>query len=243
MNKIQTISLLGLLFLIPGFTFAQWGWGGLKGNGNVIGDERNVADFNRIKVSEGLTVVFTQADNYSVEVVADENLIEKIATEVHGDVLKVYVEGRKGIRRAKSKKILVSAPYLKGVSASSGADFIAKNIVDGDEINISVSSGADVKMKVDYNKLSCSVSSGADAYLSGNAGSTKLSSSSGADINAKGLMAGNVNASASSGAGISVSVSNSIYASASSGGDIDYYGNPSDVDKSESSGGDVSRRK
>ena len=62
------------------------------------------------------------------------------------------------------------------------------------------------------------------------------------DIKANDLESKICKARASSGSDITVSVSDEIYAKASSGADINYYGSPQIRDTDESSGGDVRQR-
>ena len=68
----------------------------------------------------------------------------------------------------------------------------------------------------------------------------ELDSSSGSSIDADELTCIEAYANASSGANINVNVSDKLTASASSGGDIDFEGNPKNVNKDTSSGGSVS---
>jgi hypothetical protein len=109
-------------------------------------------------------------------------------------------------------------------------------------LEVGVSSGSDVDLELYYKTVTIDSSSGSDARLNGMAKTLIAEASSGSDINAQGLKTSVCKLKASSGSDISVSVSDEIYARASSGADISYYGNPSVKDSDESSGGDVSRR-
>jgi len=229
------------LFLMPNDASAQWKWKGVKGNGNVVNDTRNVSDFNSIKVSTGITVFYNQENNSEVVVETDSNLQEYLITEVKNGVLIIRSKKNTSIRKSSKRNVYVSGPDLELVSASSGSHFEASNTVRGRDIDINVSSGASVDMEVDYARLECATSSGSSADLEGSVDYADLSSSSGSSIDARRMTAKNCDASASSGAGIDISVSQNLEASASSGGGIDYWGNPS-TDISRSSGGSVSRK-
>jgi len=237
-NNLLSIILTTLLLCIFSLTSqAQW-WKGVKGNGDVETEKRSHKNFDEIAVSGGIDVHFVQNSKYSVKVEADENLLEYIVTEVKGDKLVIRKKKNINVKRSKAFDVYVSAPNLEYVSASSGSDFNTTGEIDGDDIKISVSSGADVDMNLNYDTIECSTSSGSDADIKGSARAAKLNSSSGSDIDARMLKVKTCKASASSGSGIKIAVSESLNASASSGGDVTYYGSP-DVDKSESSGGDV----
>ncbi|MCR5455691.1 MAG: DUF2807 domain-containing protein, partial [Bacteroidales bacterium] len=57
-----------------------------------ITETRNLSTFNEVKVSNCLNVNIVQSDQQSVEVNADESIIDKVKTEVNNGVLSVYVD-------------------------------------------------------------------------------------------------------------------------------------------------------
>ncbi|MGC9343739.1 MAG: GIN domain-containing protein, partial [Bacteroidales bacterium] len=92
--------LFVLLFPVLLFTSCV-GWmdEGITGNGNVESEIREVGNFHGIEAASGLNVFveFGEMSN-DIEVVADENLLEYIITEVDDGMLKI--KSRKNIRRA-----------------------------------------------------------------------------------------------------------------------------------------------
>ncbi len=213
---------------------------GEKGNGNLVKQDRKIGQFTAISAGTGLDVYIIQGDKEAVSVETDENLQDNIITEVRGDKLVVKVE--ESIRRAKAMSVYITIVDVNKINISSGCDFETKSKIKVQELDITVSSGADAKLDIQADKLSCSVSSGADANLWGTANYFSAKASSGSDLNARELSAKICKAKASSGADVSVNASEEIQASANSGGDVTYYGNPSKVDVKTSSGGDVNRR-
>jgi hypothetical protein len=239
-KMIQKTSflLLALSFLFIGCVDAQF-WGE-RGNGNVQKQDREISSFSAIAASSGLDVYIVQGDKESLRVETDENLMEYIITEVKGDKLICKVDG--SIRSSSKMAVYITLVDVNEIHVSSGADLETQNLLHLEKCDISVSSGADVKIEVNAKELSCSVSSGADAVLKGKVDFFSGSASSGSDLRAKELIARNCRAKASSGGDVSVYASESIEANASSGGDVNYYGSPEKVNASDSSGGDVNQR-
>ncbi|NOY97361.1 MAG: DUF2807 domain-containing protein, partial [Chlorobi bacterium] len=95
----------------------------------------------------------------------------------------------------------------------------SENTITGDELDIKVSSGGDVKMEVKVVKLKVKSSSGSDVKLTGIAKEFDADASSGSDIHAAGLKTKYCRVEVSSGSDASVYVTNELYARASSGGD------------------------
>ncbi len=215
--------------------------------GNPSGDERTenrtARDFSSVKVSTGIDLFLTMGDAEAVKVVADENIIDNIKTEVENGTLKIYVKNRPfSWNWNRTQKVYVTLKKLENLDASSGSDVISENTLKGKSIRISSSSGSDVKLKLEYEEVHMDSSSGSDASLSGTCKELVASSSSGSDINAQDLRSQNCHVSVSSGADAVVYVSEELEADASSGGDIRYLGNPKTKNINESSGGDVASR-
>jgi hypothetical protein len=212
----------------------------VSGNGNVTKETRKVESFDGVKASAGINVFLFQGDEEKVVVEADENLHDCIITDVKGSTLHCYIDCR--VHFSKEMNVYVNYRKLNKIDASSGSDVSGETMLKTEMLDIQVSSGADVKIEVDAKTVYCDVSSGSDALIKGNADHFQGSASSGADIKANELKVNSCEVNASSAGDIRIAVKERIKASASSGGDITYYGNPEKEDISESSGGDVSRR-
>ncbi|PXX99187.1 DUF2807 domain-containing protein [Marinifilum breve] len=236
--KKLSLTLVALTMVLSSTVNAQF-WG-TKGNGIVKKQDREIGSFSAISSGSGIDVYLKQGDKESVTVEADENLLELIVTRIKGDKLVIKTEDP--IRRAKKLNVYVTFVNVNEISVSSGSDLESSHLLKFEDLDISVSSGADADLELKADNLTCSVSSGADANLSGTANSFYGKASSGSDLRAADLKAKVCKAKASSGGDVSVYASESIEASASSGGDVNYYGDPTKVNVSSSSGGDVSRR-
>lgn len=126
------------------------------------------------------------------------------------------------------------------IDAASSSDVKARAI-SADQVRISASSSADVELDLQQTgEVYLEASSSADLELSGTCERIELVASSSADIEGRDLTCNSADIKASSGADITLSVTDSVKASASSGGDITIRGNPADRDVRESSGGDIS---
>lgn len=208
-------------------------------------ENRNLKGFESVQVSSGIDLYLTMDDNEKVVVEADEDVIDKIITEVKSGTLHIYMKKSNWFGWGKinaMRKVHVSVKQLESLKASSGSDVRSENRLEGEELEISASSGSDVVLDVFYKHLSIGTSSGSDAELKGKVKFLKAESSSGSDINAKGLESQICEVSSSSGSDVAVTVHDELYARASSGADIKYYGNPQVRDIEESSGGDVRKK-
>ena len=240
--KTSTKTIFSILFLATFLSSCNVNmFNQINGNRNVVTENRKVKeDFTKIKVSTGLDLYITQGSSTEITVEADENLQDIIITEVNKGVLKVYSE--KNIWKAKSRKVYVTLETLEGISATSGSDVYTKGTLKVNDISVSSTSGADIRMSLDANSVTSSATSGSDIEISGTANNHDSSATSGASIDAYDLRSKNVTVRVTSGADINIYASEKLDAKATSGGDIDFKGNPKQVNKKSSSGGDVSKR-
>ena len=213
----------------------------VSGNKNVITQDRTTKEeFTKIQVSTGLDLYITQGDTKKIILEADENLHEFINTEIKDGILKIYSE--KNIWNAEARKIHVTIPNLELVSAVSGANVYTENTLNVDSINVICTTGAVIKMSLNANSVQSSATTGSDIELMGNANQHTSSATTGASIDAYKLLSKNTSANVTSGAEINVYASETIDAVATSGGDIDFKGNPKKVNKQSSSGGSISAK-
>lgn len=216
-----------------------------RANGSDKTEFRKTESFTGIKVSTGIDLYVRMGDTEEVKVVADDDIIDNLITEVINGELRIYMKKTNWFNwsgMTKTRKVYVTVKELKKIDASSGSDVRSENTITGESLVIEASSGSDVILDLVCKNISVNTSSGSDAKLTGKAKTLKAEASSGSDINARELSTSVCYANASSGSDITVNVSDELVARASSGSDIRYYGNPGIKDTDESSGGDVSRR-
>jgi len=233
MKTLTKLSVVLLLVVTSSCMFD-----GIKGNREVKTAKRAISsDFESIAVSNGIDVYLTMGNSTSLTIEADENLHDIIETEVDNGVLRIYAD--KNIWSAKRKRVYLTAQSINEIKTTSGAEVRTENTLKTDELRVAVTSGADVRLTVDVDQLRCTTTSGSDARLEGRANHFVARSTSGSDLKASGLEAKTCEARVTSGADISVNVSEELDASATSGGDIRYSGNPKKIRKNSNSGGDV----
>lgn len=209
----------------------------IKGNGNVVEQERHLSDFDKIKASRGMNVYITQGTQTQVLVKADENLLEVIKTEVVGDVLEV--KATSNIRNAKEKKVYVTLPEVELIKASAGSNVFSENEISSKNLEISASAGSNMHLSIKTQEASVSASAGSNISLEGEAENFYGKASAGANIKAGELKTSNTEAKVSAGANIWINTKSKLQASANSGGNVFYTGDPANTEINKSSGGNV----
>jgi hypothetical protein len=211
---------------------------GVKGQGEVIRKETTInKDFNAVKASRGLDVILVDSSDKKVIVEANKNLHDHIEVYVDGSTL--YVTSDENIYYADEKNVFVSYDKINKVHVNSGASISSEKAVVQKNLDLSATSGADIKLKVKAETITTSVTSGAMMDLTGKVNNHKANATSGADIRAEDLLSLISEAKATSGASIKIHAKNEFTGKATSGADVVYYGKPEKVSETDNSGGNV----
>ena len=213
---------------------------GENGNGKIVTQEREISqDFTEVRGSAGLEVYLTQGNENKIVVEADENLHQYIETDIENG--KLHITTSDNIGRSIAKKVYVTFKELNVIEASSGAEVTANSVIKSQNIALQSSSGAELNVEVFTQELSAKASSGSNLNVTGKASSLNAQASSGSELQAKELLVINCTAQASSGAEVNVHVQDKLETQVSSGGEINYYGNPLSVNSNKSQSGNVNK--
>lgn len=240
-TKAKITLVLLISFVLSSCQFnADFGFG-VKGNGNVIKEGRTISEnFNTIEVSRGMDAYLTQGNEVGIMVEADENLHDIIITEVENNTLKIYAD--QNISSSKSQKVYVNFKDIEKIVSTSGSDVYSTNLIQAKDLKLRTTSGSDMELEIEADLVDCESTSGSDLRLSGTTNELFVKATSGSDIKAGELISNTCNARATSGADIAVHTKEKLYASATSGGDIRYYGNPDNVTKKDGASGNIRKQ-
>ncbi len=127
-------------------------------------------------------VYVTQAEDFSIEVEADENVIDLIRTDIKNGKLRIHAEENIGNA---TKNIYVALPMVTELHASSGSHLESKNTIKSTELTVDGSSGAILEVELIAQEFEIDASSGANLDIAGTADNADVDVSSGGNIKAK----------------------------------------------------------
>ena len=227
----------------------------------------DVTDFTGVSVNSGIDATIEYGATHSVVVTANADVMDDLKVEVDGRTLKLNIDGGSswwgwlsGGGAKGQVTAVITTPQLERVTSNGGADVASAHnwtaekftavsnggadlslSVTAEEVEATSNGGADLTLVVNAKRVEASSNGGADLIISGTADHAELSANGGADVSARKLMCRTVDASANGAGDVAVSVSESIKARANGGSDIDYYGDPAQVDAKSNGGSDVKR--
>ncbi len=208
-----------------------------QGSGNVIIEERAADSFNMIEVRGNFNVYLTQSDNYEIRVEADDNLMDYILTDIKKDQLKIRLN--KAVGKHSKMNVYIAFSDLNRLDGSVGAHFIADQPIKGENFIHNLHSGAESTLNLHLQQLEVNLKGGVSTRLSGHVADMFAKVTSGSRMDSKELHVVNCDVKGTSGAEISVFVTESLTAKATSGSVIYHYGDPKHTEWNTSFGGSI----
>lgn len=212
---------------------------GVTGNGNVVKQSRTVGDFSGIKILGSADVIVKQGDRTSVEVHADENLMENIITKVRNDALVIETEGN--IRNYKKFEVFVTLNRLDAIEINGSGDVESSGIINGNSLTISINGSGDVDLDLEYKNLEAQINGSGDIEISGITGDLDLQVMGSGDFSASNLRLNKCTLSIFGSGDINLNGSaSSVSIDLSASGDVNLYNlSAQDVEVSSNGSGDI----
>ena len=193
---------------------------GIKGNGDMVSETRNIEEFSKIDVSGNFDVEINVGEPISFKIIAESNLLKFIKTKVKKNTL--YIMTKENLRPREDLRILISVPSLDGIECSGVNDIVAQGI-NSERFEIDLSGAASI-------------------HISGNTGYLSIEVSGAADLMAREFITENVRIDVSGAANAEVFATRSCDAEVSGAGYIELYGDAKDVNMDISGAGSLERK-
>ncbi len=204
--------------------------------------ERNVGQFTGVKVGGAFKVVLSQTGKHRLVVEAEEDLLDKVRTEVKGDVLHIEMKWDWSWKDRDKITVYVEFEDLESLEVSGAADITAKTPIEANDLDISVSGAGDIDLEVNAKTMEVTVSGAGDVSVSGSTDRQKIRLSGAGSYKAQHLKSNYAHAKASGAGSIVVNVSEEIEAYASGAGSVKYYGDPAKEKSNASGAGSISKK-
>ncbi len=194
------------------FTGFSFDLGSKKGSGQMATETRDLRDFESIDVSGVIQVEVTAGKDFTVEVEADDNLLQYVNTEVRRGKLILSTEKR--IKTGNPIRIRISAPNISDIEAS-GASKVSVVDLSNSSLNLDVSGATKISLAGETKKLT-------------------VDASGASNIDASNLRTENAAVDVSGASSADVNVTGELDAEASGASNVTYSGSPQNVKRNSS---------
>lgn len=208
------------------------------GEGPIVTQHRSISNFSGIDLRMNADVIFTQSPNYSVEVRAQQNVLDVLGTEKRGNKLVIKLENDVRLRRHEPVTLYVSGPHLSSLRVSGSGNIKTPSLIDADNLEIDISGSGDVQMAdLVAPSLEANISGSGNIKVgTGVVPEEKLRISGSGDIDLANVQAQRVNTTTSGSGNIRVHALHELNVIISGSGNVYYKGQPSIYTSTSGSG-------
>lgn len=166
---MRNIFLLGALLLLI-LSSCNWiGGERVRGNGNLVTQERNVGNFQGIRSHGFFDIYLTNGPVPSVKVDAEENIQQHIITQVDGNVLKIETEDGIWLRPRRDVRIYISSPSFSEVKVFGSGNIISEGrISSSNKMEVAINGSGDIRVELNAPEVKADISGSGNINLQGN---------------------------------------------------------------------------
>ncbi len=201
-------------------------FGGSLGSGNVVAQTRSVSGFNRIAVHGIGNLIIDQTGQESLKVEAEDNLMDKIVTEVNNGTLSIrYNTGWWPIWPRKDINYYLTVKDVQEISIS-GSGSVRSSNLKTTNLNLVLSGSGKADLKAQVEQLSSQVSGSGDITVSGTAARQSLGIGGSGTYRARDLASKEASITVSGSGHAVVNATQILNVTISGSGDISYLNSP-----------------
>jgi hypothetical protein len=197
----------------------------VKGSGKVISESRQVPEFREIRLEGQGKVVVAQANQFSVEVTSDDNILPSIETAVINGQLILSHENGKNLRPT-TLNYTITVKDLKGVSIAGSGDIVGNDEFNSERFYADIAGSGDITIKVSADHLESGISGSGSIHLSGSANSHDARITGSGDVDAYEMRANDSSVVITGSGNCRIRVSEKLRAKITGSGDVLYKGHP-----------------
>lgn len=235
------ILVFGLVALFSYQAQAQnWWKSGISGEGPIVKRTLDLSSFNKVVLTNNANVYLRQGSSQSVEVEAQQNIIDNLVTEVSDGTWKIRFDDP--VRRSEGITVYITIPTLEAVRISGSGNLKGENTFTGiNELGVSISGSGNISLEVEANIVDTHISGSGDIRLAGRTDKHGISISGSGDVEAYNLSSGACKVRISGSGDCEVEVQDDLEVRISGSGDVNYKGRPR-ISSRISGSGDINGR-
>ena len=218
------------------------GWpGGLVGSGNLETEEYAFTDFTEVEISSAFEFKIDQSGSYSINVTADDNVMDYVQVSQDGQTLKI------GLRRFISigpvtLRASVTMPQLHGLTASGATRGTVSGFSSTEDLEIKVSGASRVTGDIAAGDVEFGISGASTIQLEGSANDIDANVSGASHFNLDAFTVNNADVNFSGASSGTVNLNGRLDANLSGASTLWYIGEPTMGDINTSGASTISKK-
>jgi hypothetical protein len=201
---------------------------------------KNLGDFSTVKVYDRISVKLVSASENKIVISGSRANDVEIVTK--GNDLKVKMKLTK-LLTGEDVTAILYYKSINDVEANEGAYISSEDTFKAPAFTLNAKEGAKIKLNLDAQNVKTKLHTGGEVELTGKAVNHDVTITSGGILKARSFATAQTDISVNAGGEADINASDAVIAKVRAGGNIDIYGNPKQVDKKITAGGNIEVRK
>ena len=215
--------------------------GGLVGSGNLETEAYAFADFTKVEISSAFEFEIQQSSSYSINVTADDNVMEYVQVSQDGQTLKIGLRTITWLGPV-TLRASVTMPQLSDLTVSGASRGTVSDFSSNDDLDITVSGASKVTGDIVAGNVDFDISGASTIQLEGSANDMVADVSGASRFNLEAFTVNNADINFSGASSGTVNLNGRLDADLSGASRLWYIGEPTTTDINTSGASTVSKK-
>jgi hypothetical protein len=200
----------------------------IKGKGDTVTESRSISGYSGISLSMSGSVYFTSGPDYSLEIQGQQNVLDRIITQVEGNNLVIKLKNGINLGPHDPIRVYITAPGVNTLDISGSGDIYVDTPWTGTDLSANISgSGSITVSMIEAERFNANISgSGNIKVMAGTSGREDLKISGSGSIEMQYVEADDVYTTTSGSGDTYVQAMKLLEVTISGSGNVYYLGNP-----------------
>jgi hypothetical protein len=246
--KKTVIIVIAIVAVVAAIStvIALRGWpDALVGSGNLENQQYDLADFTEVEIGSAFEFEVKQSSSYSINITADDNVMEYVQVSKDGQTLKIRLRTGIGIFLgpvSATLKASVSMPQLHGLTASGASHGTVSGFSSAEDLDVTVSGASRVTGDITAHNVQFGISGASTIQLEGSANDIDANVSGASHLSLDEFVVNNADVNFSGASSGTVNLNGRLDANLSGASTLWYIGEPTSTDINTSGASTVSRK-
>lgn len=204
----------------------------MKGSGHVVTEKRKVANFTGLDVSGSYQLNLVQDSTLNVSIVADDNLMKEISTEVSGN--KLVIKTGKNVCASQQIVVTIGVRNLDEIKEAGAITLNTQGKLVTKDLKLDISGANKLNMELDAANVTTTAAGSTELNLKGQASSHMVNLAGEGKLLAFDFIVGNYDLQTAGAGEFEINVLHELTVNSAGASTVKYKGNPAAINNKKS---------
>ena len=204
----------------------------VKGSGNSASEDRKVEKFTGLEASGDYKILLKQDSSYSLHITGDDNLLKYIKTTISGDNLRI--SSKKSLCSKSPITIVIGVANLDELKGTGAIQITSEGKLNVKDIDIHLAGASKVDLDLNATNVTTKGSGATEIYLKGQATTHTIDLTGSGKLSALDFVVNKYDLQTTGASECKINVLTDLKVHTTGASDVQYRGNPTNINNSKS---------